>query len=190
MKKLALLFILCAAIGCSDKKDTNEQYANYRIDFLNRDLNIPKNFLAMRFDHYKSLILENYEDSVFVANKISNINRFVHNFEDYVMFVDKNNIENLVTIVPMQNSKPNDFMAKMLGRELHADMKKKGEEQGYVYKAMQNRLINKWLIKVKGEKEYKDFGFSIYQTSYMASDFAAFVFNRDSDLDFEEVFTE
>jgi hypothetical protein len=190
MKKVTLLIILSVVIGCSDKKETNNEYVKHYIEFLKRDINIPKNYLSVSFDEYKNIIAENYTDSIFVANKVSSINRFVDNFEDYVMFVDKNNIENIVSIVPMLNSKPNRFTAKTLGRGLHANMKEQGKEQGYVYKPMENKLINNWLIKIKGEKEYKDLGFSIYQTSYMASSFAAFVFNRNKDLDFEKVFTK
>ena len=89
----------------------------------------------------------------------------------------------------MLNPKPTDGIKKFLAGQIHSDLKEKGKVQNYVYSPMENRLINNWLIKIKGRKEYLDLDVTIYQTSYMASNFGAYVFNTSKDLDFEKELT-
>lgn len=190
MKKLILILFSVILLNCSKKKNISVKYVQHKIEFLNWNLDMPDNYISVSFDDYKTLIKENYTDSIFVASKISQINNFKRNFKVYAMFLDKKNFENNVTIVQMFNPRPNKIVKNQLARMIHLDSKEKGEFNNYIYSPIENRLINDWLIKIKGKKEYKELGVMIYQTSYMASNFGAYVFNTKNEIDFEKELTE
>lgn len=190
MKKAIVILILIAVLGCSSEKKNSTKYVQHRIEFLNWNVNIPDNYESVSFDDYKELVKEGYTDSVFVANKMVQIDNFKNNFQDYAMFCDKNNFENNITIVSMLNPKPDEFIRDQLASMVHTDLKARGEADGYVYKPIENRLIDNWLIKIKGKKTFSDLDVVIYRTSYMASNFAAYVFNNQKDMDFQKELTE
>ncbi len=190
MKKSTLLFISILLFNCSEKKKDTIKHVKHNIEFLNRNLNIPENYISINFDDYQSIIKENYTDSIFVASKISQIENLKSKFHNYVMFCDKNNIENTLIIVEMINPQPNKIIKNKLARLIHSELKEKGKINNYSYKPMENRILNDWLIKIKGKKEYHDLGVSVYQTSYMASNFGVYVFNANKEMDFEKELTE
>ncbi len=90
----------------------------------------------------------------------------------------------------MFNPRPNKILKNQLARIIHSNLKDKGKTDNYDYKPIENRIINEWLIKVKGKKVYNELGTIIYQTNYMASNFGAYVFNTKAEIDFEKELTE
>lgn len=190
MKKIIFLCATILFLSCSPKKGKTYNSVKYDIHFLNWSLNIPENYVMVSFDNYKDLISESYTDSTLIASKLVQIEHVKNTFENYAMFCDKDNFENTFTIVGMINPLSNSFINKQLATQIHSSLRENGKSQGYIYKPMENRLINGWLIKIKGEKYFKDSDISIYQTNYMSSNFGAFVSNTEKELDFEAVLTE
>tara|TARA_R110002073_G_scaffold14554_2_gene59370 strand:+ start:56650 stop:57225 length:576 start_codon:yes stop_codon:yes gene_type:complete len=191
MKKITIVLISILFFSCSEKKKNSLKYVKHNIEFLNWNLNIPENYMSISFEEYNNIITESFSDSTMISNKIKNMEVLTNNIsEHYVFFCDKNNIENTFLLTSMLNPIPNRYFKDQLARELHSDFRNKGEVEGYTYKAMENKLINKWLIKIKGEKKYPYPDKSIYNTIYFSNNFGAFVTSTNKDLDFEKEMTE
>ena len=191
MKKILILLISVLFFHCSDNKKNSIRYVEHRIDFLNWNLNIPENYIAVSFEDYQAIVRESLSDSVLISDKIEKFENLKKTLsEPYALFCDKSNIENIFLINYMLNPRPDKFLKEELAVEFHSDFKNKGKTEGYTYKPIENRLINNWLIKIKGEKTYNDWDRSIYNTLYFSSNFGAIVINTDKEVDFERELTQ
>ena len=191
MKKSIILLFCILLFSCSKNEKTKVKYVKHKIEFLNRNINIPENYIPISFDEYKNIIQDNFSDSIIISNKISGIDVLNENINgEYAFFCDKNNIDNTFIIMQMLNETPNKYLKNEIAIELHSDLRKKSKTQGYIYKPMENKLINDWLIKIKGEKEHKETGNSIFNTIYYSNNFGAVVTSTNKELDFEKEMTE
>ena len=190
MKKIQLLLIVFIIISCSGKKEDTTERTIHNIEFLNWQLPMPKKYARITFDQYQIIIKESYDDSTYVAMRINQIEKSKNMFGNYAMFCDTTDIRNTVTILEMGNPKPNDYLGRTLSKKIHADSRKKGKLENFVYKPLNNRLIQGWIFKIKGERYYQEEDFYMYQTTYMAKDFGAFAIHVDKEIDFEKEFTK
>lgn len=190
IKRLVIIIIGVLLFNCADKKAKKANYVEHHIGFLNRIIKMPENYFSVSLDDYQKIIQESYTDSTLANSKILQIENMKANFHEYAFFLDEENIDNTFVIVSMPNPKPDRSIKNMLVRNIIASMRSKGKIQGFIYKNMENRFIDNWLIKIKGEKRYNDSEISVYATQYLAVNFGAFVSSLDKDVDFEDVLTE
>jgi hypothetical protein len=153
-------------------------------------INIPKNYVPISFEDYSKLIKENYSDSIYVNLITREMENFKIAFPVYSMIYDTHNVENKLLITYMSNPKVNKFTKDELANYLIKEMKKKGANEQFTYQNMESRLINDWLIKIKGKVKYSNFEKPKYLTQYMASNFGAFVTSEKAEFDFEKELTE
>jgi hypothetical protein len=188
IKKLILLVLGISLFSCSNKKENNVSYQKHNLEFLNWNINIPENYVRATFEDYKKTIFETSSDSIYLLSKISQIENIQINAESYALFYDNKNIENMFFINFMLNQQPNEILKNQIANELHSNQRRKGKENGFKYKPLENRLINNWLIKIKGEKiNNKN---TTYITFYFSSNFGAYVLHLEKELDFEKELTE
>jgi hypothetical protein len=187
-KKIIILFISIILFSCS-KKNKEIKYAKHNIEFLNWKINIPENYVRITFDEYKRVISENYIDTIFISNRIRALENIERNTETYAFFCDNENIENIFIIHFMLNPFHNKNLKNQIAKEIHSINRIKGKEQGYIYEPMENKLINDWLIKIKGKKKFDNEN-STYITAYLSKSFRAYVSNENKELDFEKELTE
>ncbi len=93
MKNLSLLLISFILFSCSNNKNSSMKYIKHNIEFLNLNISIPENYISISFDDYKTLVKQNFTDSIYIASKISQINKLKSNFQVYEMFCDKNDFK-------------------------------------------------------------------------------------------------
>lgn len=190
MKKTFILILIILCFSCSNNKVRKTNYTKHEISFLNWSINVPENYISISLEDYGKVIQENYLDTTFVNLKLKGIENMKMKFTDYTMLCDKNNIENTVIIVPMFNPKVNKFIKDKLADLIIMDLKNKGKKENYTYRNIENKLINNWLIKIKGKMKYENSENPTYLTQYMASNFGAFVTNSEMKFDFEKEFSE
>jgi hypothetical protein len=190
MKKTLILLIVISFFSCLTKKEKKTEYLQHEIPFLNRRINLPKNYISISFTDYKNIIRESYTDTLFVNLKVREIEKMEIKFPDYSMFCDKNNFENTLLITFMFNLRINKFIKNEFADFIIKDLKNKGKKADFIYRNMENKLIDDWLIKVKGKKTYKNSENQIYITHYMASNFGAFVSVNEKEFDFEKELSE
>lgn len=190
MKKIQIVLVFLLIVGCSGKEKVKKDYVMHEIDFLNRTLPVPKNYQRITFDEYQTIIKESYDDPAFIEGFVNGVENLKQMFDSYALFCDQDDIRNTLTIFRMDNPKPNDYFGRVVSKQIHAQMKRAGELEGYVYKPLNNRLINGWLFKIKGERHYKEQDMYMYQTTYMAHKFGAYAVHMDKEMDFEEEFTQ
>jgi len=190
MKKILILIITISCLSCSNIKERKINYIKHEISFLNWTIKIPENYISITFEDYKKIIQETYSDSSFVNLKVKEIENMKMKFPDYTMLCDKDNTQNTVIIVSMFNPRVNKYIKDELANLIIKDMKNRGEKENYIYKNIENKLINNWLIKVKGKMKYENSENPTYLTQYMASNFGAFVANNEVKFDFEKILTE
>ena len=191
MKRIVIILITILFFNCSKENKSSVKYVNHTIEFLNWNLNIPENYIPLSFDEYQNIISKNFTDSITISNKISKIEVLNNNIDGpYKFFCDKNNIDNTLIIIKMLNQIPNKYLKSKIALEVHSDFRKKAKTQGFIYKPLENKLINNWLIKIKGEKEYIETGKSIFNTVYYSNNFGAVITSNNKDLDFEKELTE
>ena len=190
MKKILILIITISCLSCSNKKERKTNYIKHEISFLNWTINIPENYISISFEDYVKVIQETYSDSTFVSLKVKEIENMKMKFPDYTMLCDKNNTENTVIIVSMLNPRVNKFIKDELANLIIKGLRKKGEKENYIYRNIENKLINDWLIKVKGKMKYENSENPTYLTQYMASNFGVFVTNNEMKFDFEKELTK
>jgi hypothetical protein len=189
MKKYLILIIGISLLSCSNKNNNKISYKKHNLEFLNWNINIPENYVRITFEDYKKKILENYSDSIYISNKIKQIENFESSDEPYAFFSDTANIENIFIIYFMLNEIPNKILKNEIANEIHSNFKEKGIAQDYEYKPMENKLINDWLIKIKGENKFESKK-TTYSTVYFSSNFGAYVSSTNKELDFEKELTE
>ena len=191
MKKSIILLFCFFIFSCTKNEKTKVKYVKHKIEFLNWNLNIPENYILLSFDEYKNIIEDNSSDSITKSNKISRIEVLFDKINgEYAFFCDRNNTDNTFIIMQMLNQIPNEYLKNEIAIELHSEFRKKSKSQGYIYKPIENRLRNDFLIKIKGEKEYIKTGKSIFNTIYYSTNFGAVVTSENKELDFEKEMTE
>ena len=158
---------------------------------MNWNLNIPENYFSVSFEEYKNVITESFNDSISINKKLLSVGILEKTINTpYVLFIDKNNIENVLIINSMLNPIPNKYLKDEMATKLHNDFREKGGNQGFTYKPMENKLINNWLIKIKGEKDFYELNRKTYNTIYFSNNFGAIVVNDNKEFDFEKELTE
>jgi hypothetical protein len=191
MKRSIILLFCIFIFSCSKNKKTQTKYIKHNIEFLNWNLNIPENYISVSFEEYKNIVSESFNDSIALNKKLLSVEILEKKITTpYVFFIDKNNIENTLIINSMLNPIPNKYFKDEIAVELHSDFRKKGGTQGYIYKPIENKLINDWLIKIKGEKDFTELNRKIYNTIYFSNNFGAIVTSTNKELDFEKEMTE
>lgn len=188
MKKITIVFISILLLSCS-KNNTEIKYIKHNIEFLNWKINIPENYVRISFEEYKRALSENYSDTIIIYNKIRKLENIERNTQPYAFFCDNENVENNFLIHFMSNPLPNKYLKNQIAKEIHSKNRIKGNEQGFIYKPMENKLINTWLIKIKGENKFNNEN-SVYTTAYFSNNFGAYVSNTNKELDFEKELTE
>ena len=191
MKKLIILLVCIFTFSCSKNERVKIKYVKHNIKFLNWNLSIPENFFSVSFEEYKNVITESFDDSISINKKLLSVGILEKTINTpYVLFIDKNNIENVLIINSMLNPIPNKYLKDEIATELHNDFREKGKNQGFTYKPMENKLINNWLIKIKGEKDFYELNRKTYNTIYFSNNFGAIVVNDNKEFDFEKELTE
>ena len=177
--------------SCTKNEKTKVKYVKHKIEFLNWNLNIPETIFFLVLMNTK--ILLRIIPQILLQNQIKfqELKFYLIKLDgEYAFFCDRNNTDNTFIIMQMLNQIPNEYLKNEIAIELHSEFRKKSKSQGYIYKPIENRLINDFLIKIKGEKEYIKTGKSIFNTIYYSTNFGAVVTSENKELDFEKEMTE
>jgi len=198
MKKIIIALGILILTGCRNSTSQNkplefndEDFKKVNVDFLAQEILIPKSYVETTPDEIREKLLEIKRETKFVNAVKEGIDKLKLMPTEFVIFADKENIENCFWI---QLGEYVDFDKSIASQNIGMLEKQVGQEWSSLdlnYERLEKRYLktgNSKIIKVKYKQEYD--GQEKYQTQYIITKnyktYGIVVSNYEN-IDFEEI---
>lgn len=189
---LSVLLIGCNAPEAEFKKEFNtDHYKTHNIDFLKGRIYLPYNYEPKTIDELEEIFQQSNDPQLQKTSK--GYIRILRNTPNKsMMFVDKKNILNSVSIMAEEYVKLDKQLASEYIGLLEQQFQKRSQQMGYEYERLEGKFLqtaHSKIIKVKYKYIYN--GMNDYQTQYIITSkfktFGVTVNYKNLDIDLEEV---
>ena len=174
MKNFIFFLLFFALISCNTDKYDNSKIAidakKVTIDFLKTKIAIPDSYVEVSLNDFKEK-LRSVQDDVFfktlIEEKILNLESTL---QEFVIFIDKDNFENVIWVFLGKYVSLNKELAKWYSIQHEKEFNDRYDQLRITYSQVENKFLTaRKFSAIKIKSIVEKFGNKKYQTEYIIS---------------------